>query len=823
MKKILVCCLAGLFSLAMSAQDTQDAPKPPSIPQVNRTAITRLTNQLKSFPEEKVYLQLDRPYYSAGERLWFRAYMVHSAIHTPLNLSRYIYVELLNAHNDVIVRKKIRPTDEGMFFGQMDLTPELSEGWYSVRAYTSFMRNIDEGFFFRRKIFIGNGLKGLSGVAVNERTTSNMGNSALNSKEKAAFDVQFFPEGGHLIVGNMQIVGFKAIGANGLGTDVTGRILDNTNNEVTAFKSFHLGMGKIMLMPEAGKTYTAVCEDNMGQKLTVRLPDVSSNNYALCVQQTSTIMNITVFTPEQSVRTDTLYLLGSLRGLPIFQTTILPDSPGFTFSKKGMNSGVTQILLMNGKGELLSERMIFVLANDDAKVNLTLDKTNYQKRDAVHAALILKDSKGNPIEGDFSVSVTDDNDARIDSSETTIKSYLLLQSDLKGYIENPNGYFRPENKNAHGELDMLMLTQAWKRYDSKAVLAGNYAKCDVYEVERGPIISGRVQNFPARRGISGDNVSMFIQKKMHFDNAITDNTGRFQFLCPEFPDSTGIRIDAAKKPGQFIELVIKPDSFPACGVSCIFPDNLKQNTQMKSFLKKSRDRYFYQNGMMSVNLDKVEVVGKRTDKNKKLREERGSMYSDPSYTIGEDALSTATTLLDVLMMAPGVTLNATADGVLIRNAVPLILVDNMEYSMEELRYLNVSEVKMIDILKDLGQTAIYGGKGANGIICVYLKRGDERNDEPVVLGRNQVEIMPLGHSMPAEFYVPKYQVESNKQDPLPDLRSTIYWRPNLKTNALGEADLFFFTADGSGTYTITAEGLTPTGEIIRYQGKMNRK
>lgn len=822
MKKVLVCCLAGLFALALSAQDASQAP---AIPQVNRTAITRLTNQLKSFPEEKVYLQLDKPYFSAGERLWFRAYMAHSALHTALFFSRYIYVELLNAHNDVIVRKKIRPTEDGLFFGQIDLKPELAEGWYSIRAYTNFMRNIDEAFFFRRMVYIGNRLQGLSGVAVNERTSSNMGNSALKSsdKEKANFDVQFFPEGGHLIAGNMQTVGFKAIGVNGLGTDVTGRILDNTNNEVTAFKSTHLGMGKIMLMPEAGKTYTAVCENNMGQKLSIRLPEVSTSNYALCVQQSPTIMNIIVFTPDQAQRTDTLYLIGCLRGLPIFQTTLLPESPGYTFSKNGMNSGVTQILLMNTKGEVVSERMVFVNGNDDVKVNVALDKTNYQKRDAVHASLILKDSKGNPFEGNFSVSVTDDNDVKIDSSETTIKSYMLLQSDLKGTIENPNAYFRPENKNALSELDMLLLTQGWKRYDSKAVIAGNYAKCDAYEVERGPIINGKVQNFPARRGISGVNVSMYFLKRMHFDGATTDNTGRFQFLCPEFPDSTGIRIDAAKKSGQFLELVIYPDTFPTCNVSCVFPDNLKQNAQMKTFLKKSQDKYRMENGMMSVQLDKVEVVAKKTDKYKKIREERGSMYSDPSYTVGEETLSTATTILDVLMMTPGVTLNATADGVLIRNAVPLIMVDNMEWAMNELNYLNVSEVKMIDILKDPSQTAMFGGKGGNGVICIYLKRGNERNDEPVVLGRNQTEIMPLGYSLPAEFYVPKYQVESNKQNPMPDLRSTIYWKPNLKTSATGEADIFFFTADGSGTYTITAEGMSPTGEIIRYQGKMNRK
>jgi TonB-dependent SusC/RagA subfamily outer membrane receptor len=820
MKKVLVCCLAGLFVLMMSAQEE---PKPAAIPQVNITAITRLSNQLKSFPQEKIYLQLDKPYYSAGERIWFRAFMIHSAIHTPIALSRYIYVELMNAHDEVIVRKKIRPSEEGLMFGQIDLSTELSEGWYSIRAYTNFMRNIAEDFFFRRKVYIGNGLKGLTGISVDEKTTSNMSGSGISTKEKAPYDVQFFPEGGHLIAGNMQIIGFKAISANGMGTNVTGRIVDEANQEVTSFKSVHLGMGKILLMPMSGKKYTALCEDDRGQKLTVQLPDISVSQYAMAVQQTAAIMNIAVLTPDQAARTDTLYLIGCLRGLPIFQTTLLPENPGFTFSKRGLSSGVTQLLLLNNQGEIMSERMVFVSGNDDAKLNLSLDKSNYQKRDAVHASIVLKDSKGNPVEGNFSVSVTDDNDAKIDTNEFTVKSYLLLQSDLKGFIENPNDYFNPLNKNASNQLDILMLTQGWKRYDEAAALAGNYAKCDAFEVERGPVISGKVRNFPARRGISNNNVSMFFTGKMHFDGTTTDNSGQFTFQCPEFPDSTRIRIDATKKEGQFVELIIYPDTFPKSGISCVFPDNLKQNVQMKAFLKKSRDRYYYQNGMMSVNLEKVEVVARKVDKNKKIREERGSMYSDPSYSFGEEAFATAASVFDVLMMSPGVTLNSTGNGVLIRNAVPLVLVDDIEYSMDELSYLSVSEIKLVDILKDPGQTAIYGSKGSNGVICVYLKRGEDRSKEPIVLGRHQTEIFPLGYSLPAEFYVPKYQVEDNKQNPMPDLRSTIYWKPNVKSSASGEADLFFFTADATGTYTITAEGVTPSGEIIRYQGKMNRK
>jgi hypothetical protein len=820
MKKIIAICLTVLIATSLSAQDAEQTP---TIPQVNKLAMTRLCSQVKSFPQEKVYLQIDKPYYSAGERLWFRIQMIHVATHIPFNLSRYVYVELLNAHDEVMTRKKIRPAEEGFLFGQIDLSPELAQGWYSIRAYTNFMRNIDESYFYRQQVYIGNSLKGLTGVSVNEKTTSNMTGSGLIKKSETPYDVQFFPEGGHLIAGCMQVVGFKAVGKNGLGTDISGRIVDEENTEISIFKSGHLGMGKLLFVPLAGKTYTALCEDSKGMKMSVKLPEVSEKHLALAVQQTSSIMNISVLTPNQANRTDTLYLIGALRGWPVFQATILPESPGYTFSKEGMYSGVTQILLLNNKCEVLSERDVFISGSDYANLSLKLDKPNYSKRDAVHASILLKDSEGKPLKGNFSVSVTDDNDAKIDSNETTIKSYLLLQSDLRGFIEKPNSYFLPNNKNAASQLDMLMLTQSWKRYDTQATLSGQYAKCDAYEVERGPVIRGKVQSFPARRGIAHNNVSIYFHGKMLFDAATTDNSGQFEYLSPEFPDSSVIRIDANKKGHAFMELVVYPDSFPKVTVSTVFPDELKQNSDMKTYLKKSRDRYYYENGMMSVNLNKVEIVAKKVDKNKKMREDRGAFYSDPSYTFGEEALEMATSVIDLLIQAPGMSMNSSGDGVLMRNATPLIMVDNMEYSMEELQYLQVTDIKLIDILKDPSQTLMYGSKGGNGVICIYLKRGEDRAAEPVVLGRNQADITPLGYSMPAEFYVPKYQVPENKENPLPDLRSTIYWKPVVKSNENGEADLFFYTADGSGTYTITAEGVSPKGEIIRYQGKMNRK
>jgi len=226
---------------------------------------------------------------------------------------------------------------------------------------------------------------------------------------------------------------------------------------------------------------------------------------------------------------------------------------------------------------------------------------------------------------------------------------------------------------------------------------------------------------------------------------------------------------------------------------------------------------------MSVTLKNVVITAKKVDKNEQLRKDRGSMYNNPSYSFGEDDLKGATNLFYLLLQAPGMTSGNGGNSLLMRGKPPIIMVDNMKYQMEDLQSINSSDVKLIDILKEPYETMAYGTEGQNGVICIYLKRGEDRKAEPLELKRNQAKISPLGYSLPAEFYIPKYQVEDNRQDPLPDLRSTIFWKPNVKSDASGVADVFFYTADSQGPFTIIAEGVTPAGEIIRYQGKMNKK
>lgn len=813
-KKLPVLILSVLASLSLlQAQN--------AMPETSKQALSRLASQIKSFPQEKLYLHLDKNLYSAGERLWFRAHLIHASLHTPFVMSRYVYVELIDKDNNIVIRRKFRP-NSGMHFGQLDIPSDILQGWYSLRAYTNYMRNLDEEWFYRTNIFIGNPMqKVLENEAALNVGSKNKKNTVV--KAEYSYEVGFFPEGGALISGTLQMTGFKAVNSSGNPAIVSGRITDNENNEICTFKSNKNGIGLVSFIPVKGKSYKAICEDQGGIKKTISLPAVSDRKYALSIQQNDSIIMIQTLISESSKLNDTLYLISHQRGIPVSQNIITSDKHTITTSKRGMYSGITEFCLLDKNGNTLSNRIIFINGKDKAKIDFITNKQSYAKRDQVRASVTLLNSKGQPVKGNFSISVTDDNDVKVNPGERTIESYFLLESDLKYQLNNPNQYFVNNDKKVVSELDVLMINNKWDRYNIPSVVKGIFSRGDTFALEIGSVLTGKVSTFPAKRGIPDINVSMLVQKRMHIDAAVTDKDGRFQFQGFEFPDSTQILLHADKK-HNFTDITVDKDTFP--DVKIVMPENAEEilpEKELKSVLERRRNKYFYDNGMMVINLDKIEIVAKKEDKMESLRKDRGAMYFRPSQSIGEDKLETAGRIIDALMMIPGITIDETGNGVLMRNKRPLIMVDNIEYTMDDLNTINPMEVKLIDILKDPGETAIYGSQGANGVICVYLKRGEDLAKVNTGPQPWQAVVSPLGYTNSFEFRLPEYENPDVKQSTIPDLRSTIYWKPNVTTDESGKAELFFYSADAVGTYTVTIQGVTPEGEIINYKTKINRK
>lgn len=111
------------------------------------------TQQEKELHLEKVYLHLDKSFYTAGEDIWFKAYLLDGRSHTPNTLSELVYVELISPDNLIISKKPLKATN-GSAAGVFKLPPKATAGTYTIRAYTNYMRNFGISNFFTKEILV---------------------------------------------------------------------------------------------------------------------------------------------------------------------------------------------------------------------------------------------------------------------------------------------------------------------------------------------------------------------------------------------------------------------------------------------------------------------------------------------------------------------------------------------------------------------------------------------------------------------------------------------------------------------------------------------
>jgi hypothetical protein len=140
-----------------------------------------------------------------------------------------------------------------------------------------------------------------------------------------------------------------------------------------------------------------------------------------------------------------------------------------------------------------------------------------------------------------------------------------------------------------------------------------------------------------------------------------------------------------------------------------------------------------------------------------------------------------------------------------------ISLDGMILTDFSLADLPVSEVESIEVLLGVAYTAAYGSAGANGILVITTKRGSGRSLKDIS-APGIVIFMPKGYDIPRQFYSPKYETD---QDKSPDLRTTVYWNPNIVTDANGNAKLDFYNPSKPGKYRILIEGINADGDLAR--------
>jgi hypothetical protein len=478
--------------------------------------------------------------------------------------------------------------------------------------------------------------------------------------------------------------------------------------------------------------------------------------------------------------------------------------------------GIISFSILDSIGNTLCERLSFIRNQTPANLTIESDKATYGKRELVNLKLNIKSLLGKTNAGNLSMSITDSRTVKLDTLGDNILSYLLLTSDLKGYIEDPASYFKDNLISARENLDLLMMTQGWKRFEIAEVLKGKY-KPSTYYLEAGQALSGKVLNILGKPSKKADIIMISPFNKL-IRTTQTDSTGRYMLAGFEFPDSTSFVLKARKKRtfGD-VEIVPDADEFPKFSSFVPTPRN-EIGIPPNDYFEQSKQKYYYEGGIRVINLNEITVKGER--KNSDSSNEFYSGMADSEINSESLEKNPGMGIMSILSTIAGV--QVMGDNISIRggSGLPMIMIDNIETEgTEELSYLTANDVDNISVFKG-SNAAIFGSRGGNGVIAITLKKGVVvKTGVPISLA----QVSPLGYQKPAQFYLPKYAVDSVRLSSKPDLRTTIYWNPSITTDTLGMANVNLYTADKATNYSIVVEGVTNEGEICRSVGTLRRE
>ena len=628
------------------------------------------------------------------------------------------------------------------------------------------------------------------------------------------FDVKFFPEGGALLSIPHQNVAFKAQGADGFSKEVEGFLFNSKGDTLTNFRSEHNGMGIFTMNPVDNETYYVTVRTNDSITKRFDLPAIEPKGISIAMSHYKQEIRYEIQKTEATEWPQKLFLLAHTRGkLAILQ----PINPKRTFGKMNdslFTEGITHFMLIDEQGNALSERLIFVPDHKPNQWQITADQPTYGKREKVSLQIAAKDSEGNPVEGTFSVSITDRKSIQPDSLADNILSNLLLTSDLKGYVEDPAYYFLNQDARTLRSIDYLMMTHGWRRHKMENVLRTPSLNFTNY-IEKGQTISGRIMGFFGANVKKGP-ICVLAPKYNIIATTETDEKGQF-IVNTSFRDSTTFLVQARTKKGfAGVDILMDPPQYPVATHKAPYFNGAA--TFMEDYLMNTRDQYYMEGGMRVYNLKEVTVTAKRERPSSK------SIYTGGinTYTVEEDRLQGyGQTAFDAASRLPSVTITNGSEIHIRNNSEPaIIVIDDIVYedASNILKDIQVSDMSSISLLRG-ADAVILGPRASGGAVVITLK--DPRN-LPARPAQGIITYTPLGYSESVEFYHPTYDTPEKKNAQRSDFRSTVYWNPELRLDAEGKATIEYYTPDSTAPEDIIIEGVDKNGKVCRILQTINK-
>ncbi|MBL0358057.1 MAG: hypothetical protein IPP72_14835 [Chitinophagaceae bacterium] len=737
------------------------------------------------YMQEKMYIHTDKSIYSSGETVWFKAYI--AADNLPLAISKTVFAELIN-DKGMVLQRKTMPLILSGASADFILPDTLPDTRLFIRAYTGWMLNFDSSLLYVKPIQIIP-KKGLPKKAATP----------------PVYSVTFFPEGGDLVEGVESHVAFKATDMEGTPVFVKGEVLNNKNKSIVSFTSLHDGMGFFILQPLPGETYKAVWKDKKGKQFETMLPAVKKDGVVLTIGFPNNQLHYSLTRPDTASPAFLRYTVVAqmqqrmLYGAQINLTK--KNAATAPIPTDSMPDGVLQITVFNAAMVPVAERLVFVNNNNYSFItDLHLIEKNIIKR----GRNVIQVDVGGTLLSNLSVSVTDGDINPVGKNEENIYSQLLMSSDLKGYVYNPAYYFSSDDDSVKQHLDLVMMTNGWRRFKWENLLADQWPVLN-YQPEDYLAISGKVIGL-ARSAFYGRNITGILQTK-------TGNKPSF-FNIPinekgDFYQSSLYFFDTAKLYYQFSN---DKDKSLTGTASFSFKNSfikaplLTKDMLVNLYLPERIDSSIAAKTGNLAALRRTQLAA--STKVQVLDEVGGDGYT---FTTEDDpfAKSSPGVLAYLQGKVAGLQISMNGQGSASwRGSTPSFFLNENPSDIGMLQSVNMNDVAMIKVFRPPFMGA--AGGGAGGAIAVYTKKGVTENASFKALPSTNI----FGYSAIREFYSPDYSVNT---DPFAkDYRTTLYWNGNIYIDKnVRRITLPFYNSDNCKKLRVIVEGLNELGQLTR--------
>ena len=734
-------------------------------------------SQEGTMPEsrELVYLQTDKGIYETGEDLWFKIYVMDAQSLALSERSKTLFVEMLNAKDSIVWQEKY-PVLSGIAEGHMYIDKDLKEGDYRIHAYTRFS-------------FLNDTLRPVYPKKIRVvKSIAYKGTDSPQDEDRPVVRLSFFPESGDLIDGIPTKVAFKAQDAKGMPAKVAGRLQEN-GKEIARLETVHDGMGFVFILPRKTSSYKVVLSD--GQEFS--FAEVADSGLSIYLRkQTDEYLEFHLCQPKEAAP-QKIRLTGRMRGkLYCMAEGTLRDILRIKIPVKEFPlQGIAEFTLYNENGQPMAERLVYVHPERKLHIELNTDSVRYFTRGKGKLNVKVTDEAGNPVQAHLGLSIFD-GAYQNELNPENMLSYCYLSTEIKGNIHNPAYYFDDNNKDRLSALDLLLLTQGWRRYVWEKADTAMLADCFLSDEIRGRQIIGKKK----KRKELGNGEQLLQVSGPNAENrfVLIDSLGKFVVPTDLMLGLRGgyVYLKPMLDKDEYKPSVIVEETFDKADSlrkSCLSYFSYMNPSQVFSELQLD---YPVISQDSSILLSEITVTGK---KGRVFRDKMmGRLDSLAQMTLGVSWICGC------------------------KSDCGTFLNDYKGYSHHPIGCPGAPPKKKAPPV--IGETYALikyepvgkkGGWNDGWIVTAkdhVIYQGEEFTEEELLRMNNLWRVK--GYYGTREFYQPD---ELDMQSPMPDARNVLLWKPDIVTDEKGVAEVEFFCSDINTSFVGVMEGTDGLGNL----------